>query len=547
MTMDPPLAQTGANGSATCESPDMVPQTARRLLDVLQATYESPACVFAGDSLNVVCATPDFDPELGAVAATRLDRFADGDSSPQVVLDEDLVFALAVPYRDRDASYIGMTVLRHATTSGSSDESGGMTECWSRRAALAAARLLQENLDLRHNEHRFDTEMDSVAAEVNRTYEEIALLHRVSGSLRVSGEPFPLSQLVLDWLLECIPVKGMAIELLPAGDHDEPAHGDAMPNRWVYRTARCPLDDGGLEELFAALRRRESNSLLVANRNGMMPADRWHDDIRQLIAVPVREGHNHYGTIVALNHEDDQELGSIEASLMSSVASILGVHVGNCRLYREQAALLESVVRALVSAIDAKDPYTCGHSDRVARISVRLAKELGLPPHVCDTIYMAGLLHDIGKIGVEDAVLRKEGRLTDEEYEQIKRHPQLGADILDDIKPFLEIIPGVLYHHEKWDGTGYPEGLAGEAIPQIARVIAVADSYDAMTSDRPYRTGMSIEVVEEILRGGRTTQWDARVIDAYFRAADDIHAIVQRERAELAESVGQWSTAASTR
>ena len=412
---------------------------------------------------------------------------------------------------------------------------------------MQTLQLIRDNWQLHRQRQQFDEEIDSVSAEVNRTYEEISLLHRVTGSLRISGVPFPLSQLILDWLLECLPVKSLAIELQPSGDREEPDRSDAMPGRWTYATGDCPLDEDALGELFGRLRQQQVSSVMVANRHGTIAAGELPENVHQLIVVPVREGHNAYGYVVAMNHRSGHELGSIEASLMSSVASILGIHVGNCRLYREQASLLESVVRALVSAIDAKDPYTCGHSDRVARISVRLAKELELPQQVCNTVYMAGLLHDIGKIGVDDAVLRKEGRLTEEEYEKIKRHPTLGAEILDDIKPFSEIVPGVLHHHETWDGTGYPKGLAGEEIPIIARVIAVADSYDAMTSDRPYRKGMPVDKVDEILRGGSGSQWDPTVVDAYFRAADDIFGIIQRERAAMNDTIEQWTTAASTR
>ena len=135
------------------------------------------------------------------------------------------------------------------------------------------------------------------------------------------------------------------------------------------------------------------------------------------------------------------EFGTVEASLLNSIGAMLGIHTGNRDLYRQQTEFLASVVRALTSAIDAKDPYTCGHSDRVARISVRLAKSWAAS-EMLHTLYMAGLLHDIGKIGIDDAVLRKPGKLTDEEFEHIKQHPELGYRILADIKQFAECAAG---------------------------------------------------------------------------------------------------------
>jgi len=125
---------------------------------------------------------------------------------------------------------------------------------------------------------------------------------------------------------------------------------------------------------------------------------------------------------------------------------------------------------------------------------------------------MSGLLHDIGKIGVSDAVLRKPGRLNDAEFDEIKRHPELGYRILCGVQQFADILPGVRFHHESWNGRGYPQGLAGEKIPLIARVLAVADSFDAMTSTRPYRNGMPIEQVERIFREGAGRQWDPNIV-----------------------------------
>jgi HD-GYP domain-containing protein (c-di-GMP phosphodiesterase class II) len=177
----------------------------------------------------------------------------------------------------------------------------------------------------------------------------------------------------------------------------------------------------------------------------------------------------------------------------------------------------------------------------VARIAVRLAKEIGCEAPMLHTIYMAGLLHDIGKIGIDDAVLRKPGKLTEAEFDHIKQHPELGYRILADIHQLSSVLPAVLHHHEQWDGKGYPFKLAGEQIPLIARILAVADAYDAMNSDRPYRRGMPVERVEELFRLGAAQQWDKGVIDAYFTARDDIQRISAEERANLTLDVQQWT------
>ena len=225
----------------------------------------------------------------------------------------------------------------------------------------------------------------------------------------------------------------------------------------------------------------------VVNRPATdMPDWPW-PEVRELVVVPLAEGDRSFGWLLAFNHVSGGEFGTVEASMLSSVGAILGIHSGNTELYQQQREIFAGVVRALTSAIDAKDPYTCGHSDRVARVSVRLAEELGCDRRALDTIYLSGLLHDVGKIGIDDNVLRKPGKLTEAEYEHIKTHAEIGYKILSDIKQLDEVLPVVLHHHEQWDGKGYPHGLAGDEIPLLARIVAVADSFDAMGSDRPYR------------------------------------------------------------
>jgi putative nucleotidyltransferase with HDIG domain len=230
---------------------------------------------------------------------------------------------------------------------------------------------------------------------------------------------------------------------------------------------------------------------------------------------------------------------------MASVATILGIHCGNTAHYHEQSKFFSSVVRALTSAIDAKDPYTCGHSDRVARLSVCLARQMGISREDLNTIYLSGLLHDIGKIGIDDSVLRKPGALTPAEFEHIKSHPELGCRILDGVKQLDKVLPVVRHHHEAWNGCGYPAGLKAEETPLLARIVAVADSIDAMSSDRHYRKGMSDEKLDTILREGTGKQWDPRVIEAAFKVRDELRRIGKEERGQILLDVEYWQFAPS--
>ncbi|OWA35436.1 hypothetical protein B9G55_12400 [Saccharibacillus sp. O16] len=173
--------------------------------------------------------------------------------------------------------------------------------------------------------------------------------------------------------------------------------------------------------------------------------------------------------------------------------------------------LLQSYFSTLAAALDARDAYTAGHSQRVAQYSLLIGRAAGLGQEELDLLNKTALLHDIGKIGVRDSVLLKDGRLTDEEFEQIKKHPTLGEEILKQVEPtemMAPLLPGVRSHHERYDGRGYPDGLAGTDIPKFGRIIAVADAFDAMTSDRPYRSGMPLEKAISIISEGKGTQWD---------------------------------------
>jgi len=172
-------------------------------------------------------------------------------------------------------------------------------------------------------------------------------------------------------------------------------------------------------------------------------------------------------------------------------------------------------VRMLAAAIDAKDPYTRGHSERVARYSIAIGKNLQLPQKEMLNLRISALLHDVGKIGIDDRILRKPGALSDEEFEIMKGHPAKGAAIMSGVAQLIDIIPGMKYHHEKWSGGGYPEGLEGEQIPMQARIVAIADTFDAMTTNRPYQKAMEIGYVVEKIKSFGGTRFDPRVVEAF--------------------------------
>ncbi len=214
------------------------------------------------------------------------------------------------------------------------------------------------------------------------------------------------------------------------------------------------------------------------------------------------------GTITARSHNEFGQL----ADTFNHMTRQLDSYDRNMR------ELFLSTIKSLAAAIDAKDPYTRGHSERVAYFSVAIARELGLDEKSLERVQIAGLLHDVGKIGIADAVLRKPERLTDAEYAIIKGHPAMGANIMGPIRQLKDIIPGMRHHHEALDGTGYPDGLAGGEIPLMARVIAVADTFDAMTSERLYQKAKDDAFVIQTLQRLSGSRYDPKIVQAFVQA-----------------------------
>lgn len=191
---------------------------------------------------------------------------------------------------------------------------------------------------------------------------------------------------------------------------------------------------------------------------------------------------------------------------------------------REVKAMTRDAVACLADLIERRDPCTAGHSVRVAQLAERLAMEMGLSWSEVEAIRVAGLVHDLGKLEIDASILTKPGRLTDEEWEFVRRHPTSGAEIISCFPEFADAADFVRYHHERWDGGGYPYGLCGEEIPLGARIIAVADAFDAMTTDRPYRKALTLDLVLEEFKQGAGRQWNEQVVAALLRVMRHDHA-----------------------
>lgn len=237
---------------------------------------------------------------------------------------------------------------------------------------------------------------------------------------------------------------------------------------------------------------------------------------RSILAVPLKIEDKLIGVTEVVNKKGGREFSPEDIKLLELLSTAGALAIQKARLYQDLSDLFISAVRAIADAIEAKDPYTRGHCERMRRFSLIIAEGLNLPEKEKKDLELAALLHDVGKIGVPETILLKDGKPTADEWEIIRKHPIIGVEILKEIKQLHSVLPGVKYHHERYDGKGYPDGLAGENIPLIARILAVTDSYDAMTSNRPYRKALPEAIAQEELLRLKGQQFDPQCVDIFL-------------------------------
>ncbi len=362
-------------------------------------------------------------------------------------------------------------------------------------------------------------ENEALAIQVADDFEGLSLIRSLAASLELPDDRSSVADGVMRFL--CPLAEGVGAQSIAAvflGDDEQELKepfwsGDVLvPQGQLYDLIQVHLDESARHPVVRNSRQESAHSIAA-------------DAIGELVMVQCQNDGRLHGWLVACNRVDDHTrdvpwaqagFSTIQASLLETAANQLAAQLHNFQLLRQKEELFTDVVRALVNAVEARDPYTCGHSERVARLARCLALASGETAAGCERIYLTGLLHDVGKIAIPDGVLQKPGKLTDEERDIIETHPDAGWRILHEVDALRDVLPGVLYHHERYDGRGYPDGLEGENIPLDGRMLAVCDAYDAMTSDRPYRTGMSIAQAVKILRSGSGSQWDPKMIGLFM-------------------------------
>ncbi len=374
--------------------------------------------------------------------------------------------------------------------------------------------LLLENAQLRE-ELAQAKEIKILNRKLSEKIKELTILYSISESM--SGT-FNMVDQVLDKALQVV-ATSLDCERISILFYDNPTKSLYIRaakglDRDVIENTRVPVGEGISGKVF-----KQGRPLLIKDvaRELEEPLKTGGGKYksRSLISAPLFIQNEPFGVINATDKIGDLPFTNEDLVILENIAKKVSLNIENVVLYESVYDNLIETLLALVKTLEAKDSYTQKHSERVTFYSMETAKELGCGEEMLETLKFAGHLHDIGKVGVRDTVLLKEGRLTDSEFEEIKRHPVIGEEIVQ----HLELLPDersiIRSHHERWDGKGYPDGLKEEEIPFLARILTVSDAYDAMTSSRPYRKAMPHEVAMDELYRCKWSQFDGKVVDAF--------------------------------
>ncbi|MGE5607767.1 MAG: HD-GYP domain-containing protein [Bacillota bacterium] len=352
--------------------------------------------------------------------------------------------------------------------------------------------------------------LEEFSDKLVQSYEETNLLFNLAGLFNSTNDPVQLVQAVCDQVHEVLPFEWLAIRFGPKSTE--------VPDLAGRLLSAGNVPDGP-EQLL------QTTSDLIAQGS----PDHWPQIMEvashafaarvksPVLSEPITHDGRVVGLIISGNKKGlDSDICDVEIQFFRAAANYLGVLHENLARFAEQQSLFTGLLQALTASIDAKDRYTCGHSERVGLLAANMAALLNLKKEQIEQYRIAGLLHDVGKIGIPEVVLCKSGRLNEEEYKQIKQHPEIGYRILLDVPSLTHVIEGVLHHHERWDGHGYPDGLAAGRIPLVSRVLALADAFDAMSSTRSYRPAMPRSAVLAEIRRCSGIQFDPALVPLFL-------------------------------
>ncbi|MBI4633024.1 MAG: HD domain-containing protein [Deltaproteobacteria bacterium] len=376
--------------------------------------------------------------------------------------------------------------------------------------------IVQETLNnlARHMEFWWTNQHESeeMAEQLAESFEELHLYSNITPQIEAAVMSQKKFQLLLTDLQDIMRVELVFSRFPTNPDLNVFAFRKQGQEAAVKQTAFIDALIGAIPSHTLAKRER----YYIVNNSSLAPAYRdLHPSPFRFLAVTIQHGDNAYGWLGLVSFNMEEIFRRSELRLLISIAEQMGFVMKNSALFNELGQFVIDVVRSLVHTIEAKDVYTRGHSERVNQFSMLMAEQMNLSNEEKKFLHWASTLHDIGKIGIPEAILNKPASLSDDEYAAIKSHPETGFAILKPLRPLADSLPGILHHHERYDGTGYPKRLKGNQIPLIARIIAVADTFDAITSDRAYRKTRSTEEALAIITDVAGTQLDPELVSVF--------------------------------
>lgn len=345
-------------------------------------------------------------------------------------------------------------------------------------------------------------ETRSLARELSNRYEELNLLYEVGRELTVARNASRGIQLILDKIREMLQAQYVVLT-----DPGARVRGFSAP-RAGDRPSALPGDMRGMAAVSTRTVIAQGRALVVKDVCAPGPVSAFAMSRGSLLTVMVDVEEKSLGCISAFRPAPSPTYGSGDVKMLITLAAEMALVIKNAELFENLQSLFINVIRTLIFAIEGKDEYTRGHSERVNQFSKLIGQDTGMDEEQMQILNNSSLLHDIGKIYIPERILCKPDRLTPEEFDVIKTHPARGAQMLEPIAPLKDALSGVRHHHEKLDGSGYPDGIGGDDLPLIPRIVAIADIFDAMTSHRAYRPGMTIDQARSVM-----TEMTKRLID----------------------------------
>ncbi len=383
-----------------------------------------------------------------------------------------------------------------------------LSESEASRLAQTLAWMVRDTRDLGWRLH----ELHDLSWELAGSYEELSLLYKLSTSMVVDRPSGAFLDEACREMREVVGLRWLAIQ--PA--QTEPGLAELPVT--VCVDERCSIEADEISRvgpaLLEAMHGRTSPVILDDAKVLSIPG--LDQVASSLLITPLHVDGRPLGLLYGADKiGHGMGLSTVDSKLCASLGSSLSIYLKNVLLFEDMHSMFIGTMHALSSTIDAKDSYTHGHSERVALLARQLAEAAGLSDQAVERVYLSALVHDVGKIGVPESVLTKPGKLTADEYDLIKKHPEIGARIIEGIRQMKDLIPGVLHHHESWDGSGYPHGLTGRDIPLFGRIIGLADAFDAMSSNRTYRQAMPTHKVLDEIRRCSGKQFDPDLTDVF--------------------------------